>query len=400
MFIGITVLALIFQVHVAENPTDLGLPADTPTQTALAQIAQTVFGTGPLFYYLQAATAAILILAANTAFNGFPLLASLLASDRFLPRQLHNRGDRLVYSNGIILLALFAIALIVAFKANVSSIIQLYIIGVFVSFTLSQLGMVRHWQRELTGGTSTSSRTKIRRSQAINATGATFTAIVLIIVLITKFSHGAWIVTIAMPLLFVTMQGIRRHYDRVAAEITPSPAGVGLPSRIHAIVPVSRLVLPTLQALAFARATHPSTLTAITVQVDRQETQALADQWRAREIPVELKIINSPYREITTPILDYIRDIRRASPRDAVCVFVPEYIVGHWWEHLLHNQSALRLKARLLFTPGVMVASVPYHLNSSHNHITSDTPSSSAPDQQEVYGTRNAVRKAKVNTIR
>jgi amino acid transporter len=359
MFVGITVLALILNVHVAASPTDLGLPADTPTQTALAQIAQTVFGGGPLFFYLQAATAAILILAANTAFNGFPLLASLLATDRFMPRQLHNRGDRLVYSNGIILLALFAIALIVAFKANVSSIIQLYIIGVFVSFTLSQLGMVRHWQRELTSGTSGSSRVRIRRSQAINAIGATFTAVVLIIVLITKFSHGAWIVTIAMPLLFVTMQGIRRHYDRVAAEIAPTPAGVGLPSRIHAIVPVSRLVLPTLQALAFARATHPSTLTAVTVQVDEQETQALADEWRAGEIPVELKIINSPYREVTTPLLDYIRDIRRASPRDAVCVFVPEYIVGHWWEQLLHNQSALRLKARLLFTPGVMVASVP-----------------------------------------
>ena len=149
MFIGITVLALTLQVHVAESPTDLGLPADTPTQTALAQIAQTVFGTGPLFYYLQAATAGILILAANTAYNGFPLLASLLATDRYLPRQLHNRGDRLVYSNGIVLLALFAITLIVAFKADVSSIIQLYIIGVFVSFTLSQLGMVRHWQREL-----------------------------------------------------------------------------------------------------------------------------------------------------------------------------------------------------------------------------------------------------------
>jgi amino acid transporter len=377
MFIGITVLALTLQVHVAQSPTDLGLPADTPTQTALAQIAQTVFGIGPLFYYLQAATAAILILAANTAFNGFPLLASLLATDRFMPRQLRNRGDRLVYSNGIILLALFAIALIIAFKANVSSIIQLYIIGVFVSFTLSQLGMVRHWQRELTSRTSGSSRVRIRRSQAINAIGATFTAIVLIIVLITKFSHGAWIVTIAMPLLFVTMQGIRRHYDRVAAEIAPTPAGVGLPSRIHAIVPVSRLVLPTLQALAFARATHPNTLTAVTVQVDEQETQALADEWRAGEIPVELKIINSPYREVTTPLLDYIRDIRRASPRDAVCVFVPEYIVGHWWEQLLHNQSALRLKARLLFTPGVMVASVPYHLNNSHNNVTSDAPSSS-----------------------
>jgi amino acid transporter len=376
MFIGITVLALTLQVHVAESPTDLGLPADTPTQTALAQIAQTVFGIGPFFYYLQAATAAILILAANTAFNGFPLLASLLAIDRFLPRQLHNRGDRLVYSNGIILLALFAIALIVAFNANVSSIIQLYIIGVFVSFTLSQLGMVRHWQRELTSGNSSSSRARIRRSQAINATGATFTAIVLVIVLITKFTHGAWIVTIAMPLLFVTMQGIRRHYDRVTAEIAPTPAGVSLPSRIHAIVPVSRLVLPTLQALAFARATHPSTLTAITVQVDEQETQALADEWRAREIPVELKIINSPYREVSTPILDYIRDIHRDSPRDAVCVFIPEYIVGHWWEQLLHNQSALRLKARLLFTPGVMVANVPYHLTSSHNLITSDAPPS------------------------
>ena len=376
MFIGITVLALTLQVHVAESPTDLGLPADTPTQTALAQIAQTVFGIGPLFYYLQAATAAILILAANTAFNGFPLLASLLATDRFLPRQLHNRGDRLVYSNGIILLALFAIALIVAFKANVSSIIQLYIIGVFVSFTLSQLGMVRHWQRELASGTPSSSRAAIRRSQAINAIGATFTGIVLIIVLITKFTHGAWIVTIAMPLLFLTMQGIRRHYDRVTAEITPTPAGVNLPSRIHAIVPVSRLLLPTLQALAFARATHPSTLTAVTVQVDKQETQALADEWRARKIPVELKIINSPYREVTTPILDYIRKIHRDSPRDAVCVFIPEYVVGHWWEHLLHNQSALRLKARLLFTPGVMVCNVPYHLTSSYNLDTNGAASS------------------------
>jgi hypothetical protein len=391
------VLALTLQVHVAESPTDLGLPADTPTQTALAQIAQTVFGIGPLFYYIQAATAAILILAANTAFNGFPLLASLLATDRFLPRQLHNRGDRLVYSNGIILLALFAIVLIVAFNANVSSIIQLYIIGVFVSFTLSQLGMVRHWQRELTSANPSSSRTRIRRSQAINATGATFTAIVLIIVLITKFTHGAWIVTIAMPLLFVTMQGIRRHYHRVTAELTPTPAGVSLPSRIHAIVPVSRLLLPTLQTLAFARATHPSTLTALTVQVDQQETQALADEWRAREIPVELKIINSPYREITTPILDYIRDIHRDSPRDAICVFIPEYVVGHWWEHLLHNQSALRLKARLLFTPGVMVTSVPYLMTSSHNLVTNGAPPPGAPISERPPATSNALRRIKTS---
>jgi amino acid transporter len=163
MFVGITALALSYQVHVAESPTDLGLPADTPTQTVLAQIAQTVFGQSPMFYYIQAATAGILILAANTAYNGFPLLASLLAHDRFLPRQLHNRGDRLVYSNGIVLLAIFAITLIVAFNANVSAIIQLYIIGVFVSFTLSQLGMVRHWQRELTSKTTSVKRSTIRR---------------------------------------------------------------------------------------------------------------------------------------------------------------------------------------------------------------------------------------------
>jgi amino acid transporter len=372
MFVGITMLALVLGVHVAESPTDLGLPANTPTQTALAQIAQTVFGAGPLFYYLQAATAGILILAANTAYNGFPLLASLLAADRFLPRQLHNRGDRLVYSNGIVLLALFAIALIVAFKANVSAIIQLYIIGVFVSFTLSQLGMVRHWQRELADRSAGPSRAVVRRSQVINGAGATLTGIVLVIVLVTKFTHGAWIVTIAMPLLFLTMRGVRRHYDRVAAEITPTPAGVNLPSRIHAIVPVSQLQLPTLQALAFARATHPNTLTAVTVQVDAAETQALLDDWRARNLPVQLKIISSPYREVTTPLLDYIRNIQRESPRDVVCVFIPEYIVGRWWEQLLHNQSALRLKARLLFTPGVMVTNVPYHLASSHRLVRAD----------------------------
>jgi amino acid transporter len=376
MFIGITALALTFDVHVAESPTDLGLPADTPTQTALAQVARTVFGTGPLFYYVQAATAAILILAANTAFNGFPLLASLLAEDRFLPRQLHNRGDRLVYSNGIVLLAAFAVALIVTFEANVSSIIQLYIIGVFVSFTLSQLGMVRHWQRQLGKNVPGVKRAAMRRSQAINATGATITGIVLIIVLITKFTHGAWIVTIAMPLLFLTMRGIRHHYERVAAEIAPTPAGVGLPSRFHAVVPVSRLNMPTLQTLAFARATHPDTLSAITVQVDESETRALAQEWDDRGVPVPLKIINSPYRDVSSPLLQYLRDIRREGPRDVICVFIPEYVVGHWWEHLLHNQSALRLKTRLLFTPGVMVTSVPYHLASSHGQLGSETPTS------------------------
>ncbi len=365
MFIGITALALTLRVHVAANPTDLGLAAGTPTQTVLAQIAQTVFGQGPLFYYLQAATAGILILAANTAYNGFPLLASLLASDRFLPHQLHNRGDRLVHSNGIVLLAAFAIVLIIAFRADVSSIIQLYIIGVFVSFTLSQFGMVRHWQRKLADEGSAATRPAMRRAQAINAAGAAITGVVLVIVLITKFTHGAWIVTIAMPVLFIGMKAIRRHYDHVARELLPTPAGVTLPSRVHAVVPVSQLHEPTLRALAFARATRPSSLRAVTVEVEPSDTAALLDEWQKREVPVPLTVITSPYRDVVAPLLDYIANIRRESPRDVVCVFIPEYIVGHWWEQLLHNQSAFRLKARLLFTPGVMVTSVPYHLASS-----------------------------------
>lgn len=365
MFIGITALALTLRVHVAANPTDLGLAAGTPTQTVLAQIAHTVFGQGPLFYYLQAATAGILILAANTAYNGFPLLASLLASDRFMPHQLHNRGDRLVHSNGIVLLAAFAIVLIVAFSADVSSIIQLYIIGVFVSFTLSQFGMVRHWQRKLADEGSVATRPAIRRAQAVNAAGAAVTGVVLVIVLITKFTHGAWIVTIAMPVLFIGMKAIRRHYDHVAKELLPTPAGVTLPSRVHAVVPVSQLHEPTLRALAFARATRPSSLRAVTVEVEPSDTTALLDEWQKREVPVPLTVITSPYRDVVAPLLDYIANIRRESPRDVVCVFIPEYIVGHWWEQLLHNQSAFRLKAKLLFTPGVMVTSVPYHLASS-----------------------------------
>jgi hypothetical protein len=369
MFVGITALALAFHVHVAASPTDLGLPAGTPTQTVLAQIAQTTFGPGPLFYYLQAVTAGILVLAANTAYNGFPLLASLLAADGYLPRQLHNRGDRLVHSNGIVLLAGFAIALIVAFGANVSAIIQLYIVGVFVSFTLSQLGMVRHWQQVVAVGDPRSSRARIRRSQAINAVGAAFTGVVLVIVLVTKFTHGAWIVTIAMPVLFLLMQAVHRHYALVAVELAPTAAGVGLPSRIHGVVPVSRLHEPTLRALAFARATRPHDLTAVTVQIDADETRALVDEWDARRIPVPLTIVDSPYRDITGPLIDYVRRVRRSGPRDVVCVFIPEYVVGRWWEHLLHNQSALRLKGRLLFMPGVMVTSVPYQLRSSRRLV-------------------------------
>jgi amino acid transporter len=366
MFAGITALAVVTHVHMAEDPGRLiGLPAGQEQRTALSQIGIAVFGGGPAFYLLQAFTAAILILAANTAYNGFPVLASLLARDGHLPRQLARRGDRLVFSNGVVLLAAVAGLLIVAFDADVTRLIQLYIIGVFVSFTLSQAGMVRHWSRERRAATDARTRRAVRRSQAINATGAAATTVVLVLVLVTKFMHGAWIVVIAMPVLYVLMLRIRRHYDTADAEAAPRPGGIVLPSRIHAVVPVVKINEPTLRTLAFARAIRPDDLTAVTVQVDPAETDRLFTEWVGRDIPVPLTVIDSPFRDIVQPLVDQVRAIHRSSPRDAVCVFIPEYIVGHWWETLLHNQTALRLKARLLFQPGVMVTSVPWQLASS-----------------------------------
>jgi amino acid transporter len=365
MFAGITTLAVVTHVHMAEDPSRLiGLPAGQEQRTALSQIGLAVFGSGPAFYLLQGFTAAILILAANTAYNGFPVLGSLLARDGHLPRQLARRGDRLVFSNGVVLLAAVAGVLIVAFDADVTKLIQLYIIGVFVAFTLSQAGMVRHWSRERRSATNARARRAMRRSQAINLAGAVATSVVLVLVLVTKFTHGAWIVVIAMPLLYLLMLRIRRHYEAVDVEAAARPGGVTLPSRLHAIVPVVKINEPTLRTLAFARAIHPDDLTAVTVRIDPDETDRLYADWIRRDIPVPLTVIDSPFRDLTEPLLDHIRGMRRRSPRDVVIVFVPEYVVGHWWEALLHNQSALRLKARLLFQPGVMVTSVPWQLRS------------------------------------
>jgi amino acid transporter len=367
MFAGITALALAADVHVADDPARLiGAPEGYEQRTVIAQVAGAVFGGYDSlgFFAVQGFTAAILILAANTAFNGFPILASLLGGDGFLPRQFARRGDRLVFSNGIVILAALAGLLIWAFDASTTRLIQLYIVGVFVSFTLSQSGMVVHWTRKLRHPVD-AARGSMSRSRVINAVGAVFTGLVLLVVLITKFAHGAWIVVLAMPALFLLMKGIRRHYDQVAAELRPSPAGVTLPARIIGIVLVSRLHTPTLRALAFARATRPTSLTAVTVRTNPEETERLLREWAKREVPVPLTVLDSPYRDVTRPVLDYVKEIRLESPRDVVSVFIPEYVVGHWWEQLLHNQSALRLKARLLFQPGVMVTNVPWQLGSA-----------------------------------
>ena len=373
---GIIALAQQTGVQMAERPLEqlAGAPADYQQKTLIAQLAGAVFHDFPIGVFLIAlVTALILVLAANTAFNGFPVLGSILALDRFLPRQLHTRGDRLAFSNGILFLAFAAMAFVVAFQAQVTALIQLYIVGVFVSFTLSQIGMVRHWTRLLRTETEPAVRRQMQRSRVINGIGLTATGSVLVVVVVTKFLVGAWIAILAMVSLFVLMKAIRKHYDTVARELAEQEAEQGdivLPSRNHAIVLVSKMHLPTLRALAYARATRPDMLEAITVSVDDGETRALVHQWEDSDITVPLKVIASPYREITRPVLDYVKRVTNESPRTVVTVFIPEYVVGHWWEQALHNQSALRLKGRLLFEPNVMVTSVPWQLSSSERRKT------------------------------
>jgi amino acid transporter len=370
LFIGMILLAEDTGAKVAERPAEqlIGAPSDYHQKTLVAQLADAVFHNfAPGLYLITGVTALILVLAANTAFNGFPVLGSILAQDRYLPRQLHTRGDRLAFSNGIVFLALAAIAFIIAFDAEVTALIHLYIVGVFISFTLSQMGMVRHWTRLLRTEDDPTERNRMIRARVINTIGFVATGTVLIIVLITKFMVGAWIAILAMGSLFVVMKAINRHYDTVSRELTPhqDQREIVLPSRNHAVVLVSNLQLPTLRALAYARATRPDVLEALTVNVDDAETRKLTATWEDSDMSVPLKVVASPYREVTRPVLDYIKRISKEAPRTVVTVFIPEYVVGHWWESLLHNQSALRLKTRLLFIPNVMMTSVPWQLNSS-----------------------------------
>ena len=339
---------------------------DYQQDTLIAQIAAGVFDhLPPAYYFVIISTGVILVLASNTAFNGLPVLGSILARDGFLPRQLGARGDRLAYSNGIVILAFMAITLIVAFDAQVTRLIQLYIVGVFVSFNLSQLGMIRHWTRHLRTETDPLKRRRMMRSRVINSIGLAMTAAVLITVVITKFLAGAWIAILAMGTFFLIMRSIRRHYDAVGRELEVQDDDQVLQNRVHAIVLVSKLHKPTMRALAYAKASRPNVLEGVMVATDQIERDRIIDEWDRRGIDVPLKILDSPYREIIRPIVEYAKAIRAAQPRGVVAVFIPEYVVGRWWEQLLHNQTALRLKTRLLFTPGVMMTSVPYQLSSS-----------------------------------
>lgn len=393
LLLGIVMLAKeIGAKYVADPATDLiGAPEGYQQKSMIAQLGHAVFADfTPGFYFVATATALILMLAANTAFNGFPVLGSVLAQDRYLPRQLHTRGDRLAFSNGILFLALAAIVFVVAFGAEVTALIQLYIVGVFVSFTLSQTGMVRHWTRHLKTETDPRARMRMYRARIINSIGLVMTATVLIVVLITKFTAGAWIAILAMVSIFILMKLIHHHYATVQRELDREDEDDAvLPSRTHSIVLVSTLHLATKRAVLYARATRPDVLEAITVNVDDRDTRKLVSQWEASDITVPLKVIASPYREITRPVIEYVRRVRRESPRDVITIFIPEYVVGHWWEQILHNQSALRLKTRLLFEPGVMVTSVPWQLNSSDRLKDRDLSYAAPGDTRRALGDEN-----------
>ncbi|MGQ0804888.1 MAG: APC family permease [Actinomycetota bacterium] len=342
---------LFFGVSVLANRL---APYPSEDETVFSQMGRAVFGEGPLYVLLQFSTAAILTLAANTAYADFPRLSSIIARDGFLPRQLANRGDRLVFSNGILVLALTSGALIIAFGGITNALIPLYAVGVFLSFTLSQAGMVRHHQKEHEPGW--------RRNIVINAVGASATAVVLVIVATTKFTSGAWVPLVVIPLIVLLFKGIGRHYRTVSAGLSVPPDFRPRKMNHTVIVLVGSVHRGVLEALAYARSLAPSHLAAVTVVSDEEEQGRIERAWAERNIDVPLEIVYDPYRELSDTVLRYVDEVDARWENDVVTVLIPEFVVKHWWAHLLHNQSALMLKGRLLFRKGTVVTSVPYHL--------------------------------------
>jgi amino acid transporter len=343
LFFAVSVLA--HQLH----------PYPSDEETVFSQMGRVVFGTGPVYVLLQFATAAILTLAANTAYAGFPRLSSIIARDGYLPRQLANRGDRLVFSNGIVVLAALAGVLLVAFGGITNALIPLYAVGVFLSFTLSQSGMVRHHFKLREPGW--------KRNAVINAVGAIATGIVVGIVAITKFTSGAWVPIIVIPMIVLLFKGIRRHYRRVSSQLSIPADYKPRPMNHTVVVLVGGMHRGVLDALAYAKSLNPTRVLAVSVVSDEEEQERIEGVWADRNIDVPLEIVYDPYRELTRPILRYVDELDARYDNDVVTVLIPEFVVDHWWGHLLHNQTALLLKGRLLFRKGTVVTSIPYHLH-------------------------------------
>lgn len=341
LFFGLTVLAYLYRVTPQEG------------ETVISQLARTIFGTTPAYYLVQFTTMTILILAANTSFTGFPRLASVLAQDRFMPRQFANWGDRLVFSNGILVLSAGAAALIVFFNAQVHNLIPLYMVGVFLAFTLSQAGMVLHWLRSSESGA-------LIRALA-SSVGALTTAVVMVVVAMVKFTEGAWLVIVAIPAQVWVCRKIRQHYYIVGRELSLADYDKPAPRRHLAVVPVAGMNRVVLPAIEYARAIAQDVV-AVTVNVSNENREELQERWAAWAPDVPLVILESPYRSIHRPLIQFIEEIDKWRDDDLVTVVIPEYVPARWWQLFLHNQTSLFIKAALLFKPKIVVTSVPYHL--------------------------------------
>jgi amino acid transporter len=376
-FAGITALALFSNVHYSEDPAAQlqgwvgGLT--NPQMSVMAQLGTAVFGQGNwMFYVLQAATAAVLLLAANTAFNGFPLLTSVLAGDKFAPKALLTRGDRLVYSNGMLSLTLAALVLLIAFQADVTRLIQLYMLGVFTSFTVGQVGMLRHWKRLRLKKTDDPNEAAMNRQEALsgsiaNGLGAFMTFSVLVIVTATKFFDGAWMVFIIMPVLYAVMYYTHRYYSMVEHEIRMDDKTVFGAKGDYAIVLMDKLNKPQLKALDYALSSRHTHLEVVHIAVDPEHAKKFAKTWKKyeKEIGVPLRILESPYREFSAPLIEYLQEHRDKNDKERISVYMPKLVVGHWWEHILHNHRAGRIRKQLMYVRGVMVTLVPWRLESA-----------------------------------
>jgi hypothetical protein len=349
IFLGFSFLA--HQIGIIPDPSEV--------ETVNSLITRSLVGDGVFFFTVQLSTALLLVLAGNTAFNGFPLLASILAKDRYLPRQFSYRGDRLSFTGGILLLAVVAALLVWVYNASVTNLIPLYTVGVFIAFTLSQAGLIRYWSR---------ARAEVRTWKwrlGANALGATVTGIVALVVGVSKFLLGAWMVLVLIPVLVWIMWHISRHYASVRALQEAIPEAKLLPEQIdiRAVVPIANLGAPSRQAIAYALAIAPRDHVTVLHVTDQPEAEdEIRREWRALHMPGQFVVIESPYRSLLAPLVAYINAVMEVHPESTMTVVLPEYVPRHWWEHLLHNQTALRLKAALLFRPNIVVINVPFHV--------------------------------------
>ncbi|MDR3128190.1 MAG: APC family permease [Bifidobacteriaceae bacterium] len=370
MLISILFLSNVTGVKYVNNPAEdltingIPMPDNYFQIPAIGQLAFALTNSfSPLFFVASITTGLILILAANTAFNGFPVLSSVLAKSKYFPHQFYTRGGRLAYSNGIISLAVISLALIFISGADTSKLIQLYIVGVFISFTFSQLSMIIHWNKNLKICYDSKKRIRMKKSRIINCIGFLLTLLVLVIVIITKFTHGAYISLLLMAFFYVLMNKVYKHYKQVAKQLKVRINNKKIKTvtgKTRAIILISNITRPAIKTLSYAKFSNPDSIEALTVSVDSQDTTKLETEYLKQDLGIPLKILDSPYRQITRPVIHYIKNLRQKNPNDIIIVYIPEFVVSKWWQQFLHNQSALRIKTQLHYMNGVIVSSVPW----------------------------------------